>query len=497
LVVLAFLAAGYFYYPRGSTERPVEIKSLAVLPLKSLDASDNYLGLGIADAAIRKISQSGKVIVRPTSAVRRYSKEDTDALSAAKELGVDSVLEGSFQRAGDRLRVSVNLLRSSDGTSLWSEQYDLRTTDIFTIQDTIAQQVASHLRLQLDALQQAQLTKHYTSNPIAYELYLKGVYGFDQRVSAPRASVETTIDFFKQATQADQNFALAHAQLAYAYATMSTFVDPTQPAWADSAKEEIDRAQKLDPQLAEIHLARFMLLFGAAGGYQAEAAIREVLLAQELNPNVGHGELGYLFLHVGLVEAGARELQRALEIDPTSGFAKDLALLKYQVACKFDEYSTDRQTLYSGNPPSMSEAWYLMSKGHLDEAATKLDELAGRSDVIQLLPKKALLSALKGDFPTAEAAVPSILNLHPVKDPLYHHATYDIACIYALEGKGAEAVKWLREGAVSGFSPYALFECDPHMSRIRRAPEFIQFLAEMKALNEKYQNEFGESLKRR
>src|SRR5262249_32731558 len=111
-----------------------EIKSLAVLPLKSLDAGDNYLGLGIADAAISRVSQTGKLIVRPTSAVRRYLKEDTDSLAAAKQLGVDSVLEGSFQRAADRLRVSVNLLRSRDGASLWTDSFDLRMSDIFTIQ---------------------------------------------------------------------------------------------------------------------------------------------------------------------------------------------------------------------------------------------------------------------------------------------------------------------------------------------------------------------------
>ena len=154
---------------RGGNRRTLsvrpEIKSLAVLPLKSLDAGENYLGLGIADAAIRRVSQTGRLIVRPTSAVRRYLNEDTDALTAAKQLGVDSVLEGSFQRAGDRLRVSVNLLRTRDGASLWTDSFDLRMADIFTVQDTVAQQVASRLRLQLDASQQAQLTKRYTSNP--------------------------------------------------------------------------------------------------------------------------------------------------------------------------------------------------------------------------------------------------------------------------------------------------------------------------------------------
>ena len=494
LILITLVAAAYLYYPRAQTARPGEIKSLAVLPLKSLDGGDDYLGLGIADAAIRKISQTGQVIVRPTSAVRRYAKQDTDALSIAKELGVDSVLEGSFQRAGDQMRVSVNLLRTSDGTSLWSNNFDMRMTDIFTIQDTVAQQVASHLRLQLDPSQQAQLAKRYTSNAIAYEFYLKGVNSFDQRISASRASIETTIDFFKQATQIDPNYSLAHAQLAYAYATMSTFLDPAQPAWAIRAKEEINRAQELDPQLAEIHLARFQLLFSDAEGYQLEAAIREVLLAQQLNPNVGHAELGFLYMHAGLEDSAVRELQRALEIDPTSEFAKDLRITTYQVGCRYDEYFENRLKLYPDNPPVIGEAWYLMGKGRLDEAQKKLDELAaGRSDAIQVLSKRAVLTALKGDFRAAEEAVPSILNQHPRKDPLYHHATYDIACIYALQGKTAEAIKWLRETAANGFQPYSLFACDSNLNRIRQAPEFIQFMAEMKALHEGYQQEFGAS----
>src|SRR5262249_48844097 len=157
------------------------------------------------------VSQTGSLIVPPISAVRRYLKEDTDALTAAKQLGVDSVLEGSFQRADDRLRVSVNLLRSRDGASLWSDSFVIRMADIFALQDTVAQQVASRLRLQLDASQQARLMKQYTSNPTAYEFYLKGVYNFDQRMT-DNAMTESAIGFFSKAIEADPNFALAHAQ---------------------------------------------------------------------------------------------------------------------------------------------------------------------------------------------------------------------------------------------------------------------------------------------
>jgi TolB-like protein len=491
MVVLAFVAAAYFYFPRAAV-RPLEIKSLAVLPLKSLDAGENYLGLGIADAVIRRVNQTEQLVVRPTSAVRRYLTEDTDALTAARQLQADAVLEGSVQHAGDVLRVSVNLLRTSDGVSLWSDHFDMRSTnDVFAIQDQVAQQVASHLRLRLDPAQQARLTKRSTSNPIAYEFYVKGFNSFDQRVSDPKLFLTESIGFFKQAIEADPNFALAHAQLAYAYATNGVFVDTTEPVWAERAREEINRAQTLDPQLAEAHLARNMLLFSQIEGYQGEAAVREVLLAQRLNPNVGDGELAFLYMHLGLEDLGARELQRASEIDPTSGFVKDMTRGMYLMGSKYDEYAAHQEQYRDYG----MEAWYLMGKCRLDEAEKVMEEWRARKPEIGLPPKAALLLALTGDFRAAEATIPAILGRHPAKDPFYHHAAYDIACIYALESKSVEAVKWLREANATGFQSYPLFERDAYLNRIRQAPEFIQFMTEMKAQNERYRREFAEGAK--
>src|SRR5205085_12175437 len=101
--------------------------------------------------------------------------------TAASELNAEAVLEGSVQRSDERLRVSVNLLRADNGTSLWAENFDMKMSDIFTIQDTVAQQVASRLRLRLDPEESARLTKRTTSDPVAYELYTKAVFSFDQR----------------------------------------------------------------------------------------------------------------------------------------------------------------------------------------------------------------------------------------------------------------------------------------------------------------------------
>jgi eukaryotic-like serine/threonine-protein kinase len=487
LLLIASVAATVYFSSFGG--RGQAIKSLVVLPLKSLDAGENYVGLGIADAVIRRINQTGKLIVRPTSAVRRYLKEDTDALTAARQLNADAVLEGNVQRADDRLRVSVNLLRAGDGASLWADSFDMRMTDIFTIQDTVAQQVASRLRFQLDPSQQSRLT---TSNPVAYEFYLKGVYNLDQRMSSGHSQWKVTIDFFRRAIEADPNFALAHAQLAFAYAGMAVFVAPTESVWAEQAREEINRAQALDPKLAETHLARQRLLFSRYEGFQGEAAVRELLLAQQLNPNVGHAELAYVYIHLGLEDLAARALERALEIDPTSQFAKGQTLVMYELSGKYDEWLAAHRRF---NPDTPVPARYFLWKGRLAEAqkAIEIEEASPRIrvDKAAVLRDRTLLFALNGDFRSAEAAIPSILSGHPVKDPYYHHAAYAIACIYALEGKSAEAVRWIREAAATGFRCYTLFERDAYLNRIRQAPEFIQFMAEMNAQYDRYRREFS------
>jgi tetratricopeptide (TPR) repeat protein len=368
------------------------------------------------------------------------------------------------------------------------------TNDVFAIQDKVAQQVASHLRLKLDPAQQARLTKRSTSNPVAYEYYLKGVFSFDQRVTLTKAQWDETADFFTKAIEVDPNFALAHAQLAYVYATKAVFHEPTVPLWAERAQEEIRQAQALDPQLAEIHLALSQLLFSSHQGYQGDAAVREVLLAQQLNPNVGHGELAYLFLHLGLEDLGLRELKHGSEIDPTSEFVKQMSLLSYQAGSKYDEWFAASQKLA---PDDGMKAWYFMGKGDFVEAQKALDAWTVKHPEDVALPdKQALLLALKGDFRAAEAEIPNVLSKHSAKDPRYHHAAYDIACIYALQGKKDEAIKWLRDAAANGFPCYPLFERDPNLNRIRQAPEFIQFMTEMKAQNEKYRREFSEGATR-
>jgi TolB-like protein len=478
----------------GSAASESQIKSLAVLPLKPLDASDNFIGMGIADAIIRRMSQTGQLIVRPTSAIRKYLNDDTDALTAAKQLSTDAVLEGSVQRAGDRLRVSVNLLRTSDGASLWNDSLDVKLDDLFAVQDTVSKQVASRLSLRLDPTQQAGLTKRYTSNATAFEYYQKAMYIMDSRLDASKENYLDAVGNLKKAIDADSNYALAHAQLANVYAELATFGDPTDPQWAQLSKQENDKAAEIDPQLAEIHLAKQLLLWSSYGGFQIKAAIHEMRQAQQLNPDVGHAETAGLYSHVGLWDLSTKELERAQEIDPTSDFVKGIIITQYWLMGDYDGWLAENHRLYPDAPDHPEyDLWYLTGKRRLDDAQKKIDELQKRNvDNAQIRSYRAILFALKGNFQAAENEIPGILEKAPIQNPNYHHITFNIACIFALEGKTEEAVKWLRKSAETGYPCYPRFQSDPYFDRIRQQPEFIQFIAELKADFDTYKAEFDQ-----
>ena len=489
LLIAGAIGAAWYWRPRPASSSTTTARSLAVLPLKSLDAGDNYLGLGIADAVIRRTSQTGGMIVRPTSAIQRYMTEDVDGLTAARQLSTDVVLEGSVQRAGDRLRVSVNLLRVGDGVSLWTDSFELRTTDIFEIQDRVAREVASHLQLRLDPAQQARLGRRPTTNPQAYQYYLRGLHRLDQRMLFSVAEKAGAIDFFNRAIAADPDFALAHAQLALAYATGAVFRQEGAPETDERARAEIARAQALDPDLPEIALARASLLRSRFGGFRSDEAVRVLLAAQRIDANVGHAELTYNYTHLGLADLAERAGERAVEIDPTSDYAKRQLIGSYEMSAQWDKRRAAQLRFFPNEPMG---AWELLTEGRVDDARRAVDLGVGSnlSNAFALARMKAVVDAVQGDLRSAKAAIPSMLSRHPVKDPFYHHTAYYIACIYAAEANSAEAVKWLREAVATGFGVYPLFERDALLDKIRKAPEFVQFMKELKVTVDGYRREF-------
>lgn len=158
-------------------------RTIAVLPFKIIGAggNDEYLGLGMTDALITRLSHGRQIVVRPTSAVRRYIETQKDSITVGREQGVEAVLEGSVQLSGDRIRVTVQLLSTASGESIWANQFDERFTDIFAVQDSISQQVMLELTVELSPEERRRLKQRGTESIDAYQAYLKGLYFWNKR----------------------------------------------------------------------------------------------------------------------------------------------------------------------------------------------------------------------------------------------------------------------------------------------------------------------------
>ena len=284
----------------------------------------------------------------------------------------------------------------------------------------------------------------------------------------------------------DPNYALAHTQLGYAYAWTAVQFEEN-PVLLEGAKQEIGIAEKIDPQLAEIHVVRAFILWSQYEGQQIEAAIREQRLAQQLDPNGDHIELAAIYYHIGLEEQAAKEAELALERDPTSNYVKQVYVDSYVLTSRPEQGLAASQRLFNKGP----DLGYYLDMRMLKEAAPLVKQNYERYPFDASAQKgRALLLALQGKHQEAQAAVPSIVE-KAQKSKSYHHLTYDIARIYALGGNSEKAMEWLRVTVKEGFPCYTLFLRDSFLDRIRQSPAFIQFMAEMKQRWEGYQREFG------
>src|SRR5580658_4262828 len=259
VIILMLVAAMALVATRW--ERPkARIRSLAVLPFRTIDEEPPHLGLGLADVLINRLGMLSELTVRPTSAVRKFADGVApDPLAAGRELGVDAVLEGNLQRDGERVRVTVQLLRVSDGASLWSGKFDQPYRDLFTLEDAIAGQVADGLVLDLTAPERVRLRRRYTENSEAWQAYLRGRYLWSRRTSE---AYSKAILEFEEAARIDPNYALAYAGLADAYALLGS--NPNQSLPRAEAMEKARAAAlksiALDADLAEAHTALAFIL---------------------------------------------------------------------------------------------------------------------------------------------------------------------------------------------------------------------------------------------
>src|SRR6267143_64976 len=220
VVLIGAVALSAYYVRARNTVTAID--SIAVLPFenKSNAADSEYLSDGLAESLIYRLSQLPNLKVSPTSSVMRYKGKGTDVKTIASELGVSAVMTGRIAQRGDNLTISVELVDVRNNKLLWGEQYERKMSDLLATQREIATTITQKLQLKLSGGETKGITKHYTDNNEAYQLYLKGRFHFAKRT---KDDILKSIEYFQQAIKLDPNFALAHARIAKAYNQMPVY----------------------------------------------------------------------------------------------------------------------------------------------------------------------------------------------------------------------------------------------------------------------------------
>ena len=455
------------------------IRTLAVLPFKPLtpDNSDASLELGMADALITRLSNLKELTVRPTSAVIKYTAPNSDLAGIGHELNVQTVLDGRVQRAGDRMRVTVQLVRTADGKPLWAEQFDEKSSDIFALEDSLSQKVARALALQLTAAETSRIQQHYTNNIEAYHAYLRGRYQMNQ-AAAGALKAEGS---FEEAIQKDPRFALAYSGLADAHSALAFMGlgSGTPGEELMKAKDAALKALELDDSLAEAHNSLANLLF--SNEWKWTEAEREFKRAIELNPNLAeahHWYSEYLQAMTRSDEALA-EIKRAQELDPLSltiNFHYGLCLFgmgRHEEALVQFRRTLDIDPTTGAQGSHWGIAMVYQRRGMYEEAIRELEE-ARRLDPRPSwrLTGDAEAYALAGRRSEALAMLAQILEArkHQYVSP------FAIGQIYAALGDKDQAFVWLnkaideREVIVVYLRSMGLSE--PSLSSLRDDPRF-------------------------
>jgi serine/threonine-protein kinase len=360
-------------------------KSIAVLPLKmigTMNPDDEYLGIGLTDALISRLSNIRLFIVRPTSSILNF-RENTDPFAAGSALEVDYVLDGNIRRSGERIRVSVQLLSVDDNATEWAQSFDEKSSDILEFEDLISEQVIKSLVPHLTGEEQRQLTKRATEKAEAYEAYLRGRFNWNLHSEEGFARA---IQFYRRAVELDPNYALAYAALTEYYIFLGIHCVIPFAEGAKPAREAAEKAVALDPSLAEGHAV--LGFVEITYNWDWKAAEKHLRRAIELNPNsvTAHSWLNTVLSQRGRFDDALDEINRVIELDPDSILSLHLQAWVLYHARRFAESIAVHRKMLKNEPNYawglQTLSWVLRQTGEFAEAvalAEKSVQLTGEN----------------------------------------------------------------------------------------------------------------------
>ncbi|HYW47238.1 MAG TPA: protein kinase [Bryobacteraceae bacterium] len=478
LVVLLAAVAGFWMMRRPAAAHP--LRSLAVLPLENFtgDAAQAYFADGMTEELTSNLAKIGALRVISRTSVMQYKGQHKPMPEIARELNVDAVIEGSVQRAGDRVRITAQLIDAAADRHLWSESYDRDLTNVLALQSEVARAIAEEVRAQLTPQEKGRLARSGPVKPEAYDLYLRGKVAQNNRAA---------IDLLQRAVNADPGFADAHAELAMAYCQRIFSIAPEeQKELEPKAWSEVEKALAIDPDLANAYSARGQLLWSPAHHFPHEEAIREFRRALVLNPNSdeAHAELAMVYNHVGLLEESLDHAQQAAAINPGSPGGRImmiLALLPLHGYERAIQLTSDIPGLFG----QTLRATILAASGKEAEARAELDKLPPNYDTGGMISAlRAVLYAAGGEQAKAEEKIKIAVRYKEFGH--FHHTAMEIATAYALMRKPDQAIQWLEQTADTGYPCYPAFANNPSLDSLRQDPRFIALLDRLKQQMERY-----------
>ena len=484
-IALAVLIAGtvYFVFFPRRIDSVSQVKSLAVLPFKPLAMSeqDAIFGVGMADAVIGKLSRISGVTVRPTSAIVKYAASKQDLATIGRDLTVDALLDGTIQRSGNSLRVSVQLIRVSDNAPLWTKTFDTKEEDVFTLQDQISEQVADSLALKIGDEERRQITKHATNNPEAYRLYLNGLYQLNKRSIE---AVRLAVTYFEQALEKQPDYALAYAGLGDAYIMLGNqeaLLGAESPVQnMPKAKSALTKALNLDNSLPEAHASMAWVTIWETG--DVEIAKRDLVRALELNPNLAnaHHYNGLLEMVKGRFDDALAEERKAQAIDQFSLIYNiNIATMLFRQQ-KYDEAEVQcRKTIELDQ--NFARAYWLL--GLIYEQKHQYPSAIESHQKAVELSNQGTLAVASLAYSYAKSGQQSVARnlldgLITNSDERYV-APDVVAMVYGALGDKDKAFTYL--GKAVGDRPFSMFQLniEQRYEDIRKDPRFPKFVAEM------------------
>jgi serine/threonine protein kinase/tetratricopeptide (TPR) repeat protein len=491
--LLAYQRFAHSVPPATVVPKPT-LQTIAVLPFHDIagTTSDSW-AIGITDAIISRLTSLQNLAVRPTTSVLKYVKETPEPTEAAKALGVQSVLEGTYQRSSGVIRVTVQLIDGSSGTTKWSQRYDLRSADVLSFEDEVAGKVVDGLRIEISPAEQKSIQQLPTGNVDAYNDYLQARFYLNEYFVHSRLdSIEQGKRLLSNAISLDKNFADAYAVLAQFYGYQAANFAEDGTVNLKRAEVAAESALRINPESPEGLTA--LALAYAEGGEEGKA-ISTARRAVTVSPNnpVAREMLGYSYYYAGLNELAEQTYRRVIDLNPTATHNYWIHARTLLYIGKANEAEQEMRSVVAANPDQFKALAHLgmmlYYEGKIDEAEGSLDRAVrlgrdSKDDTARLLA--AFLYASRGQRQKIDA---SLFQYRP-EQIIDGDGAYWQGGIYALLGDRQHALVWLKRTAALGNVNYPWFERDKNYDGLRADPEYQTIMGDVRQRWEAYKKEF-------